>query len=132
LYGIYIFDSYNNRVFGNIVSENRYGIRAKDSKNNHFFRNVVTNNKNGMLICCGAENNVIFLNIFINNSIANAEDESNNQWDNGSIGNYWDDYLEKHPDAIQTNGIWNEPYNLTGTYFWDNKDRYPIVSPMDI
>jgi parallel beta-helix repeat protein len=132
LYGIYLFDSYNNIVSRNMVSENRYGIRAKNSKNNKIFENVVVNNKNGMLICCGAENNVIYFNIFKQNSIINAEDESNNQWDNGSVGNYWDDYIEKYPDAIQIDGIWDTPYNITGTLFWDNIDRYPIVNPMDI
>ena len=78
-----------------------------------------------MLFCCGARNNIIYYNIFNKNIIYNAKDDVSNQWDNGSVGNFWDDYLMKYPDAENINGIWNKPYNITGE---QNIDRYPLVS----
>ena len=129
LYGIYLFDSYNSIISGNMISDNSYGIRVKGSKNNKFFGNVVITNKYGMLFCCGSKNNVIYYNIFKQNSVYNARDDISNQWDNGSVGNYWDDYIEKHPDAIQINGIWDTPYNITAG---DNIDRFPLVNSVDI
>ena len=55
-----------------------------------------------------------------------AMDEVTNQWDNGNIGNYWDDYIDKNPDAISIDGIWDTPYNITGG---SNMDRFPLVNP---
>ena len=82
-----------------------------------------------MLFCCGARNNKIYYNIFKQNSIYNAKDDVSNQWDNGSVGNFWDDYEEKYPDAVNINGIWDTPYSITGD---KNVDRYPLVIIEDI
>lgn len=128
-YGIFIFGSDNNIFYGNVFSDNNYGIRVKGSKNNKLFRNTVINNKYGMLFCCGAQSNVIYYNVFKQNNEYNAQDDVNNQWDNESIGNFWDDYGEKYPDAIQIDSIWDTPYNITGG---DNMDRFPLVNSVDI
>jgi len=128
-YGIYLLDSNNNIITGNIISYNTYGIRIQDSRNNKVFENTIISNENGLYFCCGSKNNMVYLNIFEQNSVYNANDTISNQWDNGSIGNYWDDYIENHPDAKQINGIWDIPYNVTGG---DNIDRFPLVNLMDI
>ena len=47
----------------------------------------------------------------------------------GSAGNYWDEYREKYPDAIEIDGIWNTPYNISGE---TNQDNYPLVNPVNI
>jgi hypothetical protein len=51
-------------------------------------------------------------------------------WNNGKEGNYWSDYLSKHPNATEvgTSGIGNTPYVIDG----DNIDRYPLMQPVDI
>lgn len=130
-YGIYFVDSDNNIISGNIISENNYGIRilGSESKNNKLFGNTIMNNTRGILCCCSANNNVIYYNNFKQNSEYSAKDEVANQWDNGNLGNYWEDYMEKHPDAIQIDGIWDTPYNIPDE---DNIDRFPLVSPVDI
>lgn len=48
-------------------------------------------------------------------------------WDNGSIGNYWSDYLEKYPNAseIGATGVGDTPYVIDA----DNVDRYPLMVP---
>lgn len=133
IYGIYISGSYNNIISYNIISNNEYGIRllGSKSKNNKLFKNLITNNTKGLLCCCSSNENIIYLNNFKQNSeySANATDEVVNQWDNGIIGNYWDDYIDKYPDAIQKMGIWDTPYDIP---LLENKDRFPLVNPVDI
>ena len=86
-----------------------------------------------MYCCCGAGNNIIYHNNFEQNEEYNARDDVRNQWDNGSIGNYWDDYIEKYPDAAQIDGIWDISYNITSLYSDEgNYDMYPLVDPIDI
>ena len=63
----------------------------------------------------------------MNNTDWNAIDDISNQWDNGNIGNYWDDYLEKYPEAKKIDGIWDTPYVITDYVV----DRYPLLNPPD-
>ena len=85
-----------------------------------------------MRFCCGSANNTAYYNVFRNNRDWNAFDEISNQsnhWDNGVVGNYWDDYLEKYPYANQLDGIWDTPYSIENK---DNFDRFPLVNPVII
>ena len=74
---------------------------------------------------CSPENNTLHHNNFIENNMANAYDKFINFWDDGSEGNYWDDY-----DGSDANGdgIGDIPYNISGG---NNKDRYPLMEPLD-
>jgi parallel beta-helix repeat protein len=104
--GILIVDhSIDNEIIENIISDNyKYGIFLDDSGGG------------------SPDNNVIYLNYFINNSNKHARDDGNNNiWDNGSIGNYWDNYT-----GTDTNndGIGEDPYNITGSA--DSQDEKPI------
>jgi hypothetical protein len=75
------------------------------------------------------------LNVFTQNTFLcdNSADDrlirvhSANFWDNGSLGNYWSDYLTKYPNAseIGSTGIGDTPYVIDA----DNVDRYPIMYP---
>jgi hypothetical protein len=75
------------------------------------------------------------LNMFTQNTFVrdNSTDDrlivvrSANFWDNGSIGNYWIDYLTKYPNAseIGNTGIGDTPYVLDE----QNVDRYPLMYP---
>jgi nitrous oxidase accessory protein NosD len=51
-------------------------------------------------------------------------------WDNGSVGNYWSDYSDKYPDALEIDdtGIADKPYVVDG----DNIDHYPLMRPVSI
>lgn len=124
LYGIHLYPgSYNNVISGNNISENGYGIRLQDASSNTISGNVISNNQRGMYFCCQAQNNVIYYNTFKQNTEWNAHDKVNNQWDNGSIGNYWDDY-----DGIDADGdgIGDTPYDISDG---SNQDRYPLMNP---
>jgi hypothetical protein len=55
---------------------------------------------------------------------------STNLWDNGSIGNYWIDYLAKYPNVSETDnsGIGNTQNVIDQ----NNIDRHPLMYPYDI
>jgi len=133
--GIYLKGalSHNNIISWNAISNNEYGMYLTGIANNKIFKNRVFNNiKQGMHFCCGAQGNIIYYNIFKGNSGGNAfygVKGGRNQWDYGSVGNYWDEYREKYPNAIEIDGIWNTPYNISGE---TNQDNYPLVNPVNI
>lgn len=120
--GFYAWFSHNNTFQNNIVQHNYYGIRFVGCINNTILDNYIYNNsKEGFSIDSDSNGNIFWLNFIINNFV-NALDNSNfNKWDNGSIGNYWDDYIGN--DSNNDN-IGDLPYNITGTA--GSKDYYPI------
>ena len=125
LFGIDLGADYTQIKKNNIFNNKDSGIRIHNSDNNNFTDNLLENNTiYGILIFDNLSvNNYLFHNLFIHNGIQ-ASDNSNphtNFWDNGIIGNYWDDYL-----GIDANedGIGDVPYNITGTA--GNQDNFPI------
>jgi len=124
-YGIYFRTGSNKNIAqSNKISFNQYGIRLTGSTNNEIIRNNISNNTMGIYLCCGSMGNMIYLNNFEYNSEwnTNISDSLKNQWDNGIIGNYWDDYLVKYPNALIINNIWDTPYKLNE----ENMDNYPL------
>ena len=127
-YGIYLSGSNNNKISDNSVSHCGTGIRIKSSDSTLVFDNVIFENRNGLLCCCGAGNNKIYHNNFTQNQDYNGRDDIHNYWDNGTIGNYWDDYIEKYPNANKIDGIWDTPYEITSPNTEERKyDHYPLV-----
>jgi parallel beta-helix repeat protein len=154
--GIYLLDSSNNTVCGNIVTNGSWGI-ALDSSNcnsvsenivtankfmgiylgfssyNSIFKNNITNNFDGFWLV-SASSNMIFHNNIIDNTyqIGHIE-ESSNTWDDGypAGGNYWSD--------SSTVDVYKGPYqNQTGSdgiadtpyvVGVNNTDNYPLVHP---
>jgi len=74
------------------------------------------------------ENNQIFSNFFLNNSISHALDNGiNNHWNNSFIGNYWDNYTG---EDLDDNGIGDTPYKfIFGSSV--SKDFLPIWRDKD-
>lgn len=126
-YGIYLESLSNkNTISDNIFSDNKYGARIKGSKENEILRNIFRNNNMGLYFCCGGSNNTIIFNIFLNNSEWNAKGYPINQWDDGTYGNYWDDYNGSDADG---DGIGDIPYTIVGYINQEgvNIDRYPLI-----
>ena len=124
-YGIYLGSSNENTISDNIISDNEFGSRIKGSEENMVLRNVFENNEMGLYFCCGAKNNVVFSNSFINNSQWNAESGDVNQWDNGMHGNYWDDY---YGIDVDDDGIGETPYAISSG---ENTDNFPLMQLPD-
>ena len=54
----------------------------------------------------------------------------NNQWYFNNIGNYWDDYKDKCPGAIDKNndGFWDSPYVI----YQNKMDLFQLVQSIKI
>jgi len=106
-----------------IVTENRFnhgqiGINLQRTGcqiQNNSFENL---SSTALSAVQTSSNNVIFLNYFVRNTI-NAREQGKNQWDNGTIGNYWDDYNYVDRDH---NGIGDSSYRVPN----DGQDHFPI------
>ena len=124
-YAMYLEDKSNdNLISDNIFTDNNYGVRIKGSEKNTFIKNLITNNKYGLYLCCGAQNNIAYNNVFINNTDWNADETlATNIWDNGVVGNYWDNYTGTDANI---DGIGDTPYII----YDDNGDRFPLMKPI--
>ena len=126
--------SHNNTFSYNTISNGSgYGIRLRGSEDCQVYNNILKNNGIGAYMCCGAKNNHIYNNIFRDNNKKNALDAVNNKWDNGNIGNYWDDYdgLDEDGDGIGDSLYYifakedGSISNVGGVI----KDNYPLMEP---
>ncbi len=126
--GIYLYDSDNNTVLGNTANNNSYfGIYLCFSNNNTISGNIVDNNViYGILVSSESDYNLIYKNYFNDNNINAYDSGTDNKWDNGTIGNYWDDY-----DGVDANddGIGDTPYLISG--IGEGQDNYPIWADGD-
>jgi len=153
-YGIYIrsssgniFDSNNcsyNEIFGfilyggshwntisnNTVWNNSYGLYLYSSGNNTIEWNEIRNNSGyGAALFTGSNDNIVNNNSFIDNNNGGTQgydSGTNNDWDDGSFGNYWSDYASRYPSATNDGTVWNTPYTIAGTA--GSKDPKPLVT----
>lgn len=152
-YGMDLHLSSKNKLVGNTVSstvrvisrgvysDSGTGIWLEvNSTYNQIHKNNVENNGEAMRIWDFSSNNTIYENNFINNTsqisiITRGEFELRytpipNTWDNGTVGNYWGDYLTKYPNAteIDNSGIGNTQYLIDE----NNIDNHPLMKPVAI
>jgi parallel beta-helix repeat protein len=132
--GMYLNASHCN-ISNNTALNNCYGIYLYHSDSNGITNNTCSNNLYGIYFN-NSDNNIIYLNNFINNNDNVYSSGSTNIWNstekitypyNGNtytnyLGNYWDDYKEKYPDAEEINGIWDTPYSIDS-----DMDNYPFM-----
>jgi hypothetical protein len=111
-------------------------MNITSSSHNNISLSSITNNYLGILCEPNSNENAIYHNNFINNTIQTYYHE-NDYWDNGypSGGNYWDDYdgwdalHGPNQDIGGGDGISDTPYNIP----WDsNPDRYPLMHPYSL
>jgi len=117
----------NNKITNNTCKNNSYGIGLTGCFNNTISSNLCESNEGGISLG-DAINNTLYHNNFINNTYGNAYDPCTNQWDSGSESNYWSDYREKYPGAVEIDdsGIWDTPYDIPGG---TSTDRFPLMHP---
>jgi parallel beta-helix repeat protein len=131
--GIYIEALYggsnSNNVYLNNFMFNINGISISTSRNNIYQNNFIYN-WNGMSIGFGfiysVNNNTIYHNNFIHNRRNGLDlNQGSNNWDDGSEGNYWDNYRGRDWNG---DGIGERPFRII-PFFIKNKDKYPLMEP---
>ena len=147
--GINLVWSDNNLIYKNQVSASTaqiYGLRLWLSSNNVIKLNTFTYNGLRTLELGGAYNNLFALNNFLGNTNANEsyvyDDYSDHNyhtyvsntstclWGENNLGNYWDNYKTKYPDAtaIDNTQVGNIPYAINE----NNMDPFPLMSSYDV
>ncbi len=122
--GISLSQSVSNTIRYNTIQNNvNSGMYFSLSSNsNTIYQNVIKVNHRYGISFSGSSNNVIHHNDFVDNYDNNANDPSTNTWDDGTEGNYWDDYtgVDENPE----DDIGDTPYDIPGG--GGNQDLYPL------
>jgi parallel beta-helix repeat protein len=156
----------NNLITQNQISNNNWAIDILNSNGTTITQNNITNNQ--VILTLGiltadlhsAGFHQLHLNNFVDNkkvlhipfggpfaSTATTLSPAG-QWDNGTVGNYWSDYLDRYPNATQidNSGIGNKPYIIEDTTTWSSDyangthlegttilgaaiDQHPLINP---
>ncbi|PVX26715.1 MAG: hypothetical protein CW691_00555 [Candidatus Bathyarchaeum sp.] len=141
-YGILLSSSHYNTIKQNNVANNGFeannlegfGVKLLHSSNNRFTENNVTRNKWwGIRVLGDQHDNVIYHNNFIDNMVVGGLQVSMTGpanpsiWDNGTVGNYWSDYLSRYPNATELDetGVGDTPFHINP----NNIDHYPLMKP---
>jgi parallel beta-helix repeat protein len=128
----------NNCIINNQITKNTWAFDILNSNGTIITQNNVT--ENNVILTLGTQQNnftdagihVIYQNSFINNKeVLNipfggptverfTPISPAGNWDNGAIGNYWDDYFEKNPNAteIDNSRIGDQPYLIEDNISW--------------
>ncbi|UCC58459.1 MAG: right-handed parallel beta-helix repeat-containing protein [Candidatus Bathyarchaeum sp.] len=141
-YGISLEWVHNNFVSENYIVENGGGILVSASSNNRIIGNTVKENNGWGIRLEGRDqrNNVIYHNYFIDNNVEAGFQVSipglffglddwrpgnPNVWNNGTVGNYWSDYLTRYTNAteIEGTGVGDTPFYINP----NNIDNYPVM-----
>jgi nitrous oxidase accessory protein NosD len=98
-----------------------------ESENNVISKNNITE------LSVSSHSNAIYQNnMLLDNPpyLSSIYPSYNTSWNDGSVGNYWSDYLTKYPNAseIGDTGVGDTPYVVDE----DNADYHPLMYPYDI
>ncbi len=121
-----------------IITNCSIGIRVDGFTASISLNLIIDCNRYGIVM--NGATNIAFLNSFTLNNYDHssqrykgpqAADNGANQYDNGVVGNYWEDYLGRYPSAATMDGkVWDTPYMLAGGI--GRFDKYPLVKDIDI
>jgi parallel beta-helix repeat protein len=129
LYGMYIYyNSHRNIIHNNTFYKNNYALRIKSSAENIVYYNCFNNNTYGVYLCCGADYNIVYNNIFklSNQSHIHVDRGLTNYFTDRTYGgNYYDDY-----DGVDSNNdsFGDTPYLIKDSTLQDDK---PLMNPLD-
>ncbi|NLE03853.1 MAG: hypothetical protein GX638_03485, partial [Crenarchaeota archaeon] len=146
-FGIQLSISTQNVIANNYLARNAIGIYIYMGGQNTIFQNSLIENKRwGMQLSSSRtqpNNNLIYHNNFINNTSIEAGTQGNlqvsnpwyfgpetNIWDNGTVGNYWSDYLTRYTNTSEIGNT-----GIGDTFFVVNEnniDHYPLTKPIPL
>jgi hypothetical protein len=108
----------------NTITESNTKISMWEGSNNLITKNNISSISIGSDFNTFSQNNVIL--DYIPESLSSWR-EHVNFWDDGSVGNYWRDYLTKYLNASEkgNSGIGDMPYVIGA----DNVDNFPLMYP---
>jgi len=116
---------YNNTVSENEIYSNIYGVFFANggwTENNTVANNSIHYNGHGIhLDGANCRYNMFYNNTLMHNTINAFDDGYSDYFDNGILGNYWDDYAGMDADD---DGIGEEPYIISGLAY--SQDNFPI------
>ncbi len=126
--GINVFNSNDILIWGNNITNTNPGIALTNSNATIVRGNRISNSMFGITldscsVCLIYGNNIS--SIVGNRALSNRVGAMNS-WDNGTLGNFWDNYLSLHPTATSLYGCWTTPYAISGTA--GEVDNHPISS----
>jgi parallel beta-helix repeat protein len=131
--GIYVMGGNSNTITQNNLLYNLDGMEFIDTSYNLIVQNNITSSTvwspyTTGICFCGASDNTIYRNSFVDNHYQVYSD-SINAWDDGYLGNYWSDYKTRYPYAgkMDSSEIGTTPYVIDEK----NKDRHPLTQPFD-
>ena len=124
LTGIKLFLISHSSITNNTITKNNNGISLVSTTATIAKNNTLSYHTNRGLISTLSNNNILFHNSFINNTIQ-AYDQGSNQWNTSYPigGNYWNTY---QGTDLNNDGIGDTPYRLPGG---SNTDYYPLMLP---
>ncbi len=123
--GISLYDSHQTEIEENtIISNSHYGIYFEIANETLISSNIIEENGEiGILVDSESYNNMIYQNIFIQNTIHAEDNGIDTQWDFNNVGNYWDNFTGSD---LNTNGIGDSSQPIIGSAV--NSDLYPIYN----
>lgn len=135
IYGIALTESYKTNVTDNRISGSEGAIFiGNSSESNTITGNNASKNTNGIYLL-NSSGNALYQNRLMANARFNAYDNGDNQWDDGTIGNYYSgldcidgdrndicdsEYMipggssiDRHPDSLVVSSIALQPQKIT-------------------
>jgi len=125
LYAVRMDYSNDNTIVGNDLEFCNNAIWLYSARGNSVEGNILANNGDGASLAASTSNTFIE-NYFVSNTLQVNSFNSTNEWDNGSRGNYWSDYVQRYPNATQNGIVWSIPYSIDV----NNIDKFPLVNPV--
>ncbi|MHA1520274.1 MAG: right-handed parallel beta-helix repeat-containing protein [Promethearchaeota archaeon] len=131
--GIYLSEGCDyNTIKSNNLTKNAdgirlYGVNYPCSYNNISNNSCYDNFGFGIVLSLFSIYNVVWANSLYDNGVSQAYCTSiNNQWYFEETGNYYGDYLQQNPTAINDGRVWNLPYTISGSA--GDSDLYPLIA----
>jgi len=98
----------DNIIYTNNLENNQLGIYLNDADKNDILRNTIVENGYGILVAAGSENNTVYHNNIVDNSIQAVDFQPTNNWHHPYMeeGNFWSDApfgRDEHP-FVEKNG----------------------------